>query len=68
MTGTGATRQLAVAAHVRGHTDLTVEVTGLGGRTAAKTLPYAASAAVRNPTDTRCLTGSSAAVDVGDGY
>ncbi|WP_328722337.1 hypothetical protein OHT52_24550 [Streptomyces sp. NBC_00247] len=71
VTGTGATRPLAVTAHARGYTDLTIKVTGLGGKTATKTLHYAASAAVQNATDTRYLTGSSdasAAVDVGDGY
>ncbi|MET8268868.1 DUF3616 domain-containing protein [Streptomyces sp. NPDC005075] len=71
VTGAGATRQLAVAAHARGYTDLTIKVTGLGGKTATKTLHYAASAAVQNSADTRYLTGSSdasAAVDVGSGY
>ncbi|MFF2010414.1 hypothetical protein ACFVWY_15255 [Streptomyces sp. NPDC058195] len=71
VTGTGATRTLAVAARGRGYTDLTVKVTGLDGKTATKTLRYAASAAVRNAADTRYLTGSadsSAAVDVGGGY
>ncbi|MEE1745784.1 MULTISPECIES: DUF3616 domain-containing protein [unclassified Streptomyces] len=71
VTGTGGTRQLAVAAHGRGYTDLTIKVTGLGGKTATKKLHYAASAAVRNAADTRYLTGSSdasAAVDVGGGY
>ncbi|WP_419248273.1 hypothetical protein [Streptomyces virginiae] len=70
-TGAGAVRQLAVAARGRGYTDLTVKVTGLGGKTATKTLSYAASAAVQNPADARYLTGSadaSAAVDVGGGY
>ncbi|MFE1406389.1 hypothetical protein ACFW5D_22570 [Streptomyces sp. NPDC058770] len=71
VTGTGTTRTLSVAARGRGFTDLTVEVTGLGGRTATKKLHYAASAAVRDAADTRYLTGSSdasAAVDVGGGY
>ncbi|MFF8912390.1 DUF3616 domain-containing protein [Streptomyces sp. NPDC015032] len=71
VTGTGGTRQLSVAAHGRGYTDLTIKVTGLGGKTATKTLHYAASAAVQNAADTRYLTGSSdssAAVDVGGGY
>ncbi|MFF4261593.1 hypothetical protein [Streptomyces virginiae] len=70
-TGAGAVRQLAVAARGRGYTNLTVKVTGLGGKTATKTLSYAASAAVQNPADARYLTGSadaSAAVDVGGGY
>ncbi|MFB6822451.1 DUF3616 domain-containing protein [Streptomyces virginiae] len=70
-TGAGAVRQLAVAARGRGYTNLTVKVTGLGGKTATKTLAYAASAAVQNPADARYLTGSadaSAAVDVGGGY
>ncbi|MEU8696953.1 hypothetical protein AB0C61_04580 [Streptomyces sp. NPDC048680] len=71
VTGTGATRQLRVAAHARGYTDLTIKVTGLGGKTATKSLHYAASAAVQNAADTRYLTGSSdasAAVDAGGGY
>ncbi|MFJ2268248.1 hypothetical protein ACIOHO_18075 [Streptomyces sp. NPDC087849] len=71
VTGSGATRQLAVAAHGRGYTDLTIKVTGLGGKTATKKLHYAASAAVQNAADTRYFTGSSdasAAVDAGDGY
>ncbi|WP_240802016.1 hypothetical protein [Streptomyces sp. A1136] len=71
VTGTGAVRQLAVTARGRGYTDLTVKVTGLGGKTATKTLSYAASAAVQNPADARYFSGasdSSAAVDVGGGY
>ncbi|GGV76572.1 hypothetical protein GCM10015535_08670 [Streptomyces gelaticus] len=71
VTGTGGTRRLTVAAQGRGYTDLTVKVTGLGGKTATKTLHYAASAAVQNASDTRYPTGSSdasAAVDVGGGY
>ncbi|MFB7665230.1 hypothetical protein ACFC1R_14925 [Kitasatospora sp. NPDC056138] len=71
VTGSGATRTLAVAARGQGHTDLTVKVTGAGGRTATRTLHYAASAAVQHAADSRYLTGSSdasAAVDVGGGY
>ncbi|MFD7165584.1 DUF3616 domain-containing protein [Streptomyces violascens] len=71
VSGSGANRQLSVAAHGRGYTDLTIKVTGLGGKTATKTLHYAASAAVQNAADTRYFTGSSdasAAVDVGGGY
>ncbi|MEU3773881.1 hypothetical protein AB0F11_11880 [Streptomyces sp. NPDC032472] len=71
VTGTGAVRHLAVAARGRGYTDLTVKVTGLGGKTATRTLSYAASGAVQNPADTRYFTGASdtsAAVDVGGGY
>ncbi|MFD6182718.1 hypothetical protein [Streptomyces goshikiensis] len=71
VTGTGAVRRLAVAARGRGYTNLTVKVTGLGGKTATKTLSYAASGSVQNPVDARYLTGSadaSAAVDVGGGY
>ncbi len=71
VTGTGATRQVAVAARGRGYTDLTVQVTGVDGQTATKTLHYAASAAVQRSADSRYLTGSSdasAAVDVGGGY
>ncbi|MFC8229194.1 hypothetical protein [Streptomyces sp. NPDC057287] len=71
VTGTGTTRTLSVAAHARGYTDLTIKVTGLGGKTATKKLSYAASAAVQNSADTRYVTGSSdasAAVDVGGGY
>ncbi|MGW2813095.1 hypothetical protein [Streptomyces sp. NPDC001415] len=71
VSGTGATRRLSVAAHARGYTDLTIKVTGLGGKSATKTLHYAASAAVQGAADTRYFTGSSdasAAVDVGGGY
>ncbi|MCY0933715.1 DUF3616 domain-containing protein [Streptomyces sp. H34-S4] len=71
VTGAGAVRRLAVSARGRGYTNLTVKVTGLGGKTATKTLYFAASAAVRNPADARYFTGasdSSAAVDVGGGY
>lgn len=71
VAGTGAARQLSVTAHGRGYTDLTLKVTGLGGKSATKTLHYAASAAVQGAADTRYLTGSSdasAAVDVGGGY
>lgn len=71
VSGSGAGRRLSVAAHGRGYTDLTIKVTGLGGKTATKTLHYAASAAVQNAADTRYFTGSSdasAAVDVGGGY
>lgn len=71
VTGTGTARQVAVTAHGSGYTDLTLKVTGLGGRTATKTLHYAASPAVRFAADTRYFTGSSdasAAVDVGGGY
>ncbi|MFG3226053.1 hypothetical protein ACGF07_14895 [Kitasatospora sp. NPDC048194] len=71
VAGTGGTRTLAVAAQGVGYTDLTVKVTGLGGKTATRTLHYAASAAVRNSAAARYLTGSSdasAAVDAGGGY
>ncbi|MFE2287213.1 DUF3616 domain-containing protein [Streptomyces sp. NPDC059443] len=71
VTGAGAVRQLAVTARGRGYTNLTVKVTGLGGKTATKTLYYAASPAVQNPAEARYFTGasdSSAAVDVGGGY
>ncbi|MFE0246675.1 DUF3616 domain-containing protein [[Kitasatospora] papulosa] len=71
VTGTGARRQVSVGAHARGYTDLTLKVTGLGGKTATTVLHYAASAAVQNSADTRWVTGSSdasAAVDVGGGY
>ncbi|MEU4893191.1 DUF3616 domain-containing protein [Streptomyces sp. NPDC044780] len=71
VTGTGATREVAVRARGKGYTDLTLQVHGLGGRTATTTLHYAASGAVQNAADTRYLTGSSdssAAVDVGGGY
>ncbi|MFF3431098.1 hypothetical protein [Streptomyces sp. NPDC002602] len=71
VTGAGAVRQLAVTARGRGYTNLTVKVSGLGGKSATKTLSYAASAAVANPADARYLVGasdSSAAVDVGGGY
>ncbi len=71
VSGSGGTRTLAVTAHTRGYTDLTVKVTGLGGKTATKTLHYAASPAVQFAVQTRYLTGASdasAAVDVGGGY
>ncbi|WP_327684054.1 hypothetical protein [Kitasatospora sp. NBC_00458] len=71
VTGTGTARTLAVAAQGVGYTDLTVKVTGLGGKTASKTLHYAASPAVQFPSASRYLTGSSdasAAVDAGGGY
>ncbi|AUY49992.1 hypothetical protein EH183_14875 [Streptomyces sp. CB01881] len=71
VTGTTGTRTLAVAARGVGYTDLTVKVTGLGGRSATKTLHYAASPAVRFAAESRYLTGSSdasAAVDAGGGH
>ncbi|MFD7832229.1 hypothetical protein [Kitasatospora sp. NPDC059803] len=71
VTGTGGTRTLAVAAQGVGYTDLTIKVTGLGGKTATRTLHYAASPAVQFPAASRYLTGSSdasAAVDAGGGY
>ncbi|WP_371503393.1 DUF3616 domain-containing protein [Kitasatospora sp. NBC_00374] len=71
VAGTTGSRTLTVAARGVGYTDLTIKVTGLGGRTATKTLHYAASAAVQHAADARYLTGSSdasAAVDAGGGY
>ncbi|MFJ2868695.1 hypothetical protein [Kitasatospora sp. NPDC087314] len=71
VTGTGGTRTLTVAAQGVGYTDLTIKVTGLGGKTATRTLHYAASPAVQYPAASRYLTGSSdasAAVDAGGGY
>ncbi|MFD8336083.1 DUF3616 domain-containing protein [Streptomyces solisilvae] len=71
VTGTGATREVTVRARGKGYTDLTLEVNGLGGKSATTTLHYAASGAVRDAADTRYPTGSSdssAAVDVGGGY
>ncbi|MFC1419803.1 DUF3616 domain-containing protein [Streptacidiphilus cavernicola] len=71
VTGTGGTRTVAVTAHAQGYTDLTLKVTGLGGKTATKTLHYAASPAVQFAATTRYLTGAadgSAAVDLGGGY
>ncbi|MER7760893.1 hypothetical protein [Streptomyces sp. NPDC097619] len=71
VTGAGAVRRLAVAARGKGYTTLTVKVAGLGGKSATKTLSYAASGAVRDPAGTRYLTGSSdasAAVDLGGGF
>ncbi|MFD6886566.1 DUF3616 domain-containing protein [Streptomyces sp. NPDC059957] len=65
-------RELTVRPRAQGYTDLTLRVTGRGGRTATTTLSYAASARVATGAlTTRYLTGSadsSAAVDVGDGY
>lgn len=71
VTGSGGTRTLAVAAQGVGYTDLTVKVTGLGGKTATRTLHYAASPAVHDSGASRYLTGSSdasAAVDAGGGH
>jgi hypothetical protein len=71
VAGTGGTRTVAVTADAEGYTDLTLKVTGLGGKTATKTLHYAASPAVQYSAESRYLTGAadaSAAVDVGDGY
>uniref|UniRef100_A0AAU2K0L4 DUF3616 domain-containing protein n=1 Tax=Streptomyces sp. NBC_00049 TaxID=2903617 RepID=A0AAU2K0L4_9ACTN len=67
----GGDRSLTVRARGQGHTDLTLEVTGRGGKTATTTLSYAASARVGGAPTTRYLTGSSdasAAVDVGRGH
>lgn len=68
-------RELTVRPRGRGHTELTLQVTGRGGKTATATLSYAASARVGGgllaALGTRYLTGSSdasAAVDVGGGY
>ncbi|MDJ0381330.1 hypothetical protein [Streptomyces sp. G-G2] len=65
-------RRLTVHPRGRGHTELTVTVTGRGGKSAAATLGYAASARVSTgAAGTRYLTGSSdasAAVDAGGGY
>lgn len=71
VSGTGATRQVSVTAHRTGYTDITLRVTGSGGRQATAKLHFAASASVRDPADTRYFSGAadaSAAVDVGDGY
>jgi hypothetical protein len=70
-TGSGGTRTIAVTAHAQGYADLTLKVTGLGGKSATTTLHYAASPAVQHSADARYLTGAadaSAAVDVGGGY
>ncbi|MFF1413640.1 DUF3616 domain-containing protein [Streptomyces sp. NPDC058289] len=65
-------RELTVRPRAQGYTDLTLRVTGRGGKTATATLSYAASARVGTSSfSTRYLTGSadsSAAVDVGGGY
>lgn len=71
VAGSGGSRTVAVTAHAKGYTDLTLTVTGLGGKTATRTLHYAASPAVQFAADSRYLTGASdasAAVDVGGGY
>ncbi|PKW07334.1 hypothetical protein SAMN05428944_5600 [Streptomyces sp. 1222.5] len=71
VTGTGGTRTVAVTAHAQGYADLTLKVTGLGGKTATTTLRYAASPAVQHSADARYLTGASdasAGVDFGGGY
>ncbi|MCX5379043.1 hypothetical protein [Streptomyces sp. NBC_00091] len=64
-------RKLTVRPREQGYTDLTLKVTGRGGKTATAVLSYAASARVSGAPSTRYLTGSSdasAAVDVGGGY
>ncbi|MCY0917698.1 DUF3616 domain-containing protein [Streptomyces sp. H27-G5] len=64
-------RSLTVRPRGQGYTDLTLQVTGRGGKTATATLAYAASARVGGAPTTRYLTGSSdasAAVDVGGGH
>ncbi|MEV7526143.1 DUF3616 domain-containing protein [Streptomyces sp. NPDC091371] len=64
-------RRLTVHPRQQGYTDLTLQVTGRGGKTATATLSYAASARVDGALTTRYLTGSadaSAAVDVGGGH
>ncbi|MEN8653464.1 hypothetical protein ABCR94_23390 [Streptomyces sp. 21So2-11] len=69
--GRGATRRISVRARGVGYCDLTLRVTGLGGRMSATTLHYAASGPVRHAADTRYFThacDASAAVDVGDGH
>jgi Protein of unknown function (DUF3616) len=69
--GTGGARTVGVTARAQGYTDLTLTVTGLGGKTATTTLHYAASPSVQFAADSRYLTGASdasAAVDVGGGY
>ncbi|MYU50491.1 hypothetical protein GTY53_00255 [Streptomyces sp. SID7805] len=71
VSGSGTTRRVTVAAHGVGYTDLKLKVTGSGGKTATRTLHYAASAKVQHTAGTRYFTGSSdasAAVDAGDGY
>jgi hypothetical protein len=71
ITGTGATRTVAIAAEGQGETDVTLEVTGGGGKTATTTLHYAASPSVQDAAQTRYWTGAadaSAAVDLGGGY
>lgn len=64
-------RTLTVRARAQGYTDLVLEVTGRGGKTATATLSYAASARVAGSPATRYLTGSSdasAAIDAGGGH
>ncbi|WP_371591346.1 hypothetical protein [Streptomyces sp. NBC_00513] len=64
-------RSLTVRPRGQGYTDLMLQVTGRGGKTATATLAYAASARVGGAPTTRYLTGSSdasAAVDVGGGH
>ncbi|MFD8983281.1 hypothetical protein [Streptomyces sp. NPDC059564] len=67
----GGDRALTVRPRNQGYTDLTLRVTGRGGKTATAVLSYAASARTGSAPATRYLTGSSdasAAVDVGGGY
>ncbi|MCX5201981.1 DUF3616 domain-containing protein [Streptomyces sp. NBC_00237] len=69
--GRGAEREVSVRARGRGLCELTLCVTGLGGRTATAVLHYAASGPVQHAADTRYFTGAcdaSAAVDVGGGH
>lgn len=71
VAGATGTRTVAVTAHAQGYTDLTLKVSGLGGKSATKVLHYAASPAVQLAAVSRYFTGASdasAAVDVGGGY
>ncbi|MFD3543525.1 hypothetical protein ACFWUQ_29050 [Streptomyces sp. NPDC058662] len=61
-------RRLTVRARAPGCTDLTLEVTGRGGRTATAVLTYAASARASATPAPRCLTVSFAAAGSSDPY
>ncbi|WP_349362055.1 hypothetical protein [Streptomyces sp. H27-C3] len=69
--GRGVSRRISVRARGVGYCDLTLRVTGLGGRMSATTLHYAGSGVVQHASDTRYFThacDASAAVDVGGGH
>lgn len=72
VTGSGATRTVSVTpAGGVGYADVTLKVSGEGGKTATTVLHYAASAASSTPATSRYHTGASdasTAIDAGGGY